>query len=52
VYTRIQRAYLQVLEVILGFALVLLDDVMEVQGPLCELQEKALRVPLAIEEYI
>ena len=48
-YTRIQRGYLHVLEVLLGFALVFPDNIMEVEGPLCEPQEQALRVPLATE---
>jgi hypothetical protein len=52
VYTRIELAYLHVYEVIFGSALVFFDDFMEVQGPLCEPQEQALRVPLAIEEHI
>ena len=47
-YTRTHRAYLHVYKVILGFALVSLDDVMEVQGPMCEPQKQALCVPLTI----
>ena len=48
-YTRIERAYLHVYEVIFGSALVSFDDVMEMQGPVCEPQKQALRVTLAIE---
>ena len=47
-YTRTHRAYLHVYKVILGFALVSLDHVMEVQSPICEPQKQALCIPLTI----